>query len=100
MTLAAALGLTEAEGKRALPAALFQVVFVAAVAMLKSVAAALVVGRVDGSLRTAPLARRRARHRALEGARERRAGAQRGDLRRALERAHRRGGLPVPRARG
>lgn len=51
MTLSVAplLGLTEAEGRKAIPAALFQVVFVGTIALLKSVAAALVVGRASAA---------------------------------------------------
>lgn len=49
MTLAPWLSLTEAEGKKAVPAALFQVLFVGTVALLKSVAAALVVGRAGAA---------------------------------------------------
>jgi hypothetical protein len=50
MTPAPWLGLTEAEGRKAVPAALFQVLFVGTVALLKSVAAALVVGRAGAAI--------------------------------------------------
>src|SRR4051794_19266328 len=49
MTLAPLLGLTEAEGRKAVPAAMFQIVFVGTVALLKSVAAALVIGRAGAA---------------------------------------------------
>ncbi|MBS2030947.1 MAG: cyclic nucleotide-binding domain-containing protein [Deltaproteobacteria bacterium] len=48
-TLAPLLGLTDEEGRKAVPAALFQVAFVGAVALLKSVAAALVVSRASSA---------------------------------------------------
>jgi hypothetical protein len=49
MTWSAALGLSEEQARRAVPAALFQVAFVAAVTVLKSTAAALVVGRASAT---------------------------------------------------